>query len=93
MLEKRLGIAQLCLLLAVLVFIGLTRGSRSEAPMALPPSRKPARSWRPRQLSLSGDWVTRLRARTSSVSPDEGVVETKKNAVAFGSYTQVDFAL
>ncbi|KAF9501068.1 hypothetical protein BDN71DRAFT_1407907 [Pleurotus eryngii] len=28
MLEKRLGIAQLCLLLAVLVFMGLTRGSR-----------------------------------------------------------------
>ncbi|KAK0185688.1 UNC-like C-terminal-domain-containing protein [Armillaria mellea] len=30
-LEKRLGIAQLCLLLAVLVFMGLTRGSRSES--------------------------------------------------------------
>ncbi len=28
MLEKRLGIAQLCLLLAVLIFMGLTRGSR-----------------------------------------------------------------
>ncbi|KAH7928753.1 hypothetical protein BV22DRAFT_1058213, partial [Leucogyrophana mollusca] len=29
-LEKRLGIAQLCLLLAVLVFMGFTRGSRGE---------------------------------------------------------------
>ncbi|EGN97942.1 hypothetical protein SERLA73DRAFT_169048 [Serpula lacrymans var. lacrymans S7.3] len=29
-LEKRLGIAQLCLLLAVLIFMGLTRGSRGE---------------------------------------------------------------
>ena len=30
-LEKRLGIAQLCLLLTVLVFMALTRGSRADA--------------------------------------------------------------
>ncbi|KAF9523411.1 UNC-like C-terminal-domain-containing protein [Crepidotus variabilis] len=34
-LEKRLGVAQLCLLLAVLIFLGLTRGSRAPNSSAM----------------------------------------------------------
>lgn len=49
-LEKRLGIAQLCLLLAVLVFIGLTRGAPSiEHPQLITRS---AREWGRRNLSF-----------------------------------------
>ncbi|KAF9453180.1 hypothetical protein P691DRAFT_802068 [Macrolepiota fuliginosa MF-IS2] len=47
--EKRLGVAQLCLLLAVLIFMGLTRGSRG-------PVVEDRRYWRPTLKSLSGDW-------------------------------------
>ncbi|KAF8627443.1 hypothetical protein AX17_006257 [Amanita inopinata Kibby_2008] len=61
-LEKRLGIAQLCLLLAVLVFIALTRGSRGEPLMRydVPPRTKVSKykymkEWGRRHLSLSID--------------------------------------
>ncbi|EIW81499.1 hypothetical protein CONPUDRAFT_165623 [Coniophora puteana RWD-64-598 SS2] len=63
-LEKRLGLAQLCLLLAVLVFMGLTRGSRTMDAadyrrilrhQANTPSRSSSvREWGRRKLSLSG---------------------------------------
>jgi len=60
-LEKRLGIAQLCLLLAVLVFLSVTRGSPGE--FHVPPTRADAmREWGRRSLGLSGDWVSRLRS-------------------------------
>ncbi|KAL0947650.1 hypothetical protein HGRIS_013737 [Hohenbuehelia grisea] len=65
-LEKRLGIAQLCLLIAVLVFMGLTRGSRAGELVIQPmlshnsASRGSIREWSRRQLNLSGDWVSRL---------------------------------
>ncbi|KAH8982199.1 UNC-like C-terminal-domain-containing protein [Lactarius hatsudake] len=60
-LEKRLGIAQLCLLLAVLVFLSVTRGSPGE--FHVPPRRADAmRKWGQRSLALSGDWVSRLRS-------------------------------
>ncbi|KAG2121548.1 UNC-like C-terminal-domain-containing protein [Suillus cothurnatus] len=49
-LEKRLGIAQLCLLLAVLVFIGLTRGAPSIEPPQL--ITRSAREWGRRNLSF-----------------------------------------
>ena len=51
-LEKRLGIAQLCLLLAVLVFMGLTRG----APSIIDPQliNRSAREWGRRNLSFTG---------------------------------------
>ncbi|KXN82830.1 hypothetical protein AN958_02104, partial [Leucoagaricus sp. SymC.cos] len=55
--EKRLGIAQLCLLLAVLVFISLTRGSQG-------PVIEDRRYWPSTLKSLSGDW-RRLRLRES----------------------------
>lgn len=50
-LEKRLGIAQLCLLLAVLVFIGLTRGASSIEPPQL--ITRSAREWGRRNLSFA----------------------------------------
>lgn len=62
--EKRLGIAQLCLLLAVLVFMALTRGSRGEPVRSDlgPRSRTTSmREWGKRHLSLSGDWVNRFK--------------------------------
>lgn len=79
MLEKWLGIAQLCLLLAVLVFMALTRGSRSEPLPKRAESmhlRTPSlRGWGSRTLSLSGDWVNRFRTR--SLSPASTTTQTE----------------
>ncbi|KAH6912587.1 UNC-like C-terminal-domain-containing protein [Coprinopsis sp. MPI-PUGE-AT-0042] len=69
LLEKRLGVAQLCLMLAVLVFMGLTRGSRGESVVIT--GQNSMREWGRRHLSLSGDWTTRFR-RKSSVSRPSG---------------------
>ncbi|KAK0222162.1 UNC-like C-terminal-domain-containing protein [Armillaria fumosa] len=68
-LEKRLGIAQLCLLLAVLIFMGLTRGSRSESMAEHGPLvfRRSMREWGRRHLSFSGDWFMN---RSSSIPPN-----------------------
>ncbi|KAK0449470.1 UNC-like C-terminal-domain-containing protein [Armillaria borealis] len=68
-LEKRLGIAQLCLLLAVLVFMGLTRGSRSESVADHGPLmfRRSMREWGRRHLSFSGDWFIN---RSRSIPPN-----------------------
>ncbi|TFK48784.1 hypothetical protein OE88DRAFT_504862 [Heliocybe sulcata] len=68
-LEKRLGIAQLCLLLVILVFVGLTRGSQIEyrALEGIPRSSS-MRDWGRRTLSLSGDWVNRFKAKGSAPS-------------------------
>ncbi|KIP02710.1 hypothetical protein PHLGIDRAFT_130592 [Phlebiopsis gigantea 11061_1 CR5-6] len=78
-LEKRLGIAQLCLLLAVLVFMALTRGSRSEplhGPTGDARSRTSSlRGWGTRTLNLSGDWVSRFRTR--SLSPASTSTKTE----------------
>ncbi|KAI0076728.1 hypothetical protein K474DRAFT_1200703 [Panus rudis PR-1116 ss-1] len=70
-LEKRLGIAQLCLLLAVLVFMALTRGSRSEVFHNVSRTRASSmRDWGKRTFSFSGDWVNKLRSpgRTSDLA-------------------------
>ncbi|KAL1733482.1 UNC-like C-terminal-domain-containing protein [Schizophyllum commune] len=57
-LEKRLSIAQLCLLLAVLVFLAMTRGSNVDVVHPSPAMR----AWGRRKLSMSGHWVMdRLR--------------------------------
>ncbi|KAL1677199.1 UNC-like C-terminal-domain-containing protein [Schizophyllum commune] len=57
-LEKRLSIAQLCLLLAVLVFLATTRGSNVDVVHPSPAMR----AWGRRKLSMSGHWVMdRLR--------------------------------
>lgn len=69
-LEKRLGIAQLCLLLAIMVFITLTRGSRGELHR-IPALGRPlnVRDWgrRTLSLSLSGDWVSKFRSPSPTV--------------------------
>ncbi|KAG8831970.1 hypothetical protein FRC17_002256 [Serendipita sp. 399] len=62
MLEKRLSVAQLVLLMAVLVFMALTRGSRGE-PIRL--SRAVHR-----KLQSSGDWVSSWRRSRLLSSPD-----------------------
>ncbi|KAJ3829337.1 UNC-like C-terminal-domain-containing protein [Lentinula raphanica] len=66
-LEKRLGIAQLCLLLAVIVFVGLTRGSRGESLVEHGPLRlnRSMRDWSRRHLSFSGHWVSKFTANSS----------------------------
>ncbi|KAL1659297.1 UNC-like C-terminal-domain-containing protein [Schizophyllum commune] len=57
-LEKRLSIAQLCLLLAVLIFLATTRGSNVDVVHPSPAMR----AWGRRKLSMSGHWVMdRLR--------------------------------
>lgn len=68
-LEKRLGIAQLCLLLAVLVFIGLTRGAPSIEPPQL--ITRPAREWGRRNLSFASSNVERSSNNFRSRSPPE----------------------
>jgi hypothetical protein len=68
--EKRLSIAQLLLLLVVLVFMALTRGSRGDeslmehAPWLM-------RHWGRRHLSFSGDWMSKLTGRSRSGSRTE----------------------
>ena len=69
--EKRLGIAQLCLLLAVLVFLSVTRGSPGEFHVPRSNSSSLAvdtsRVWgRPNLRRLSGDW-SRLRSASSGI--------------------------
>ncbi|KAH7885014.1 UNC-like C-terminal-domain-containing protein [Phlebopus sp. FC_14] len=88
--EKRLGIAQLCILLAVLVFMGLTRG----APSVVHPQtvlNRSMREWGVRNLSFGssreGSWnPLRLRSRSPTVqSTSTRAVNTTgtENAVAF----------
>lgn len=72
-LEKRLGIAQLCLLLAVLVFMGLTRGAPS---IVHPQFNHSAREWGRRNLSFvssNGDRGWNPLGRRSRSPPDVAV--------------------
>lgn len=67
--EKRLGIVQLCILVAVLVFMILTRGSRSELGdhgPAIFQRFSHDNSWGQRTLSFSGDWVSRFKSDGST---------------------------
>lgn len=68
-LEKRLGVAQLCLLLAVLVFMGLTRGSRAEALIDHGSSRlnRSVREWGGRHFRLSGSWAGRFKGKNLEI--------------------------
>ncbi|KAI0049442.1 hypothetical protein FA95DRAFT_873195 [Auriscalpium vulgare] len=90
MLEKRLGIAQLVLLLAVLVFLSVTRGSRSELPNHRTlrnvnvSGALSMKEWGRRNLSFSGDWVNRLRTRSRTPSIGEPTtVAAKRDKVIF----------
>ncbi|KAH9947467.1 UNC-like C-terminal-domain-containing protein [Amylocystis lapponica] len=80
-LEKRLGIAQLCLLLAVLVFMTLTRGSRGEHFHGIPGLSQSTsmRDWGRRTLSFSGDWVNRFRSRSPTPQPAARSVDRAVN--------------
>ncbi|KAE9401729.1 hypothetical protein BT96DRAFT_596312 [Gymnopus androsaceus JB14] len=82
-LEKRLGIAQLCLLLAVIVFMGVTRGSRGESLLEHGPlrSNQSMREWSRRHLSFSGDWVSRLTSSRSR-SPTRNAKSPKPNDIS-----------
>jgi hypothetical protein len=68
--EKRLGVAQLCLLLAVLVFMGLTRGSRGPIDVERRPLRTALKSlsddWR-HQRSKSGSYRNHIRNLSSTL--------------------------
>ena len=77
--EKRLGIAQLCLLLAVLVFMGLTRGSRGEFFMEHAPGQfnRSMREWSKRHLSFSGHWTSRFRSKSRSRSVTRSPVQPR----------------
>lgn len=68
-LEKRLGVAQLCLLLAVLVFMGLTRGSRAGDIIDHSSSRlnRSVRQWGERHFKLSNSWADRFKAKNLSI--------------------------
>ncbi|KAF8835940.1 hypothetical protein BDN67DRAFT_974774 [Paxillus ammoniavirescens] len=79
-LEKRLGIAQLCLLLAVLVFMGLTRGAPSvQQPHAV--LNRSMREWGVRNLSFGssreGGWNP-LRLRSRSPAEQNGSTRAEK---------------
>lgn len=50
-------------MLAVLVFMGLTRGSRGESIVIT--GQNSMREWGKRNLSLSGDWTTRFRGKSN----------------------------
>ncbi|KAJ6584369.1 UNC-like C-terminal-domain-containing protein [Mycena capillaripes] len=95
-LEKRLGIAQLLLLLAVLVFMSLTRGSRGEAVMAPSMSRSALRAWGRRNLSLkrlsgSGDWDWVGRLKSRSRSPKPAVTPKAKEAPVVDPAVKLEF--
>ena len=68
MLEKRLGIAQLCLLLTVLVFMTLTRGSRTDAVSLLDGTMHRLHSFGRQSPWPSLDW-TETRGRSPTPTP------------------------
>ena len=82
-LEKRLGIAQLCLLLAVLLFIGLTRGA--SAQYSPPAMHRSTRAWGVRNLSFgsNADGWNPLRRRSRSPAEE---IENIKAEKATGNY-------
>ncbi|KAG6900302.1 hypothetical protein C0993_012734 [Termitomyces sp. T159_Od127] len=65
--EKRVGVAQVCLLAAVLIFMGLTRGSRGDqgavgtARGETTVKKQGIREWGKRFSSLSGEWRTKRK--------------------------------
>ncbi|KAF8589465.1 hypothetical protein K439DRAFT_1628693 [Ramaria rubella] len=78
-LEKRLGIAQLCLLLTVLVFMALTRGSRTDAISLLDGTMHRLNSFSRRSWS-SADWTQRRWASRSPTPTSGGSAIAKKEA-------------
>ena len=94
--EKRLGIAQLCLLLTVLVFMGLTRGAPSVGHSRVGISR-PMREWGVRSLSFGshteGGWnPLRLRSR-SPAAQRAGAKHEQVTGVYSHSFVELRFKL
>ncbi|KAG1727066.1 UNC-like C-terminal-domain-containing protein [Suillus paluster] len=93
-LEKRLGIAQLCLLLAVLVFIGLTRGAPSiEQPQL---TNRSAREWGRHNLSFASNNGERgwNYSKLQSRSPLEVPISKRSEKDRFaGPESRVDFPI
>lgn len=89
-LEKRLGIAQLCLLLIVLVFMALTRGSRGEtvAPTKIALRHDSLKEWGRRHLSSlsSVDWAAKLRNR-SRTPRSVSMERTGKSSIIYFIFT------
>ncbi|KAF8525965.1 UNC-like C-terminal-domain-containing protein [Hysterangium stoloniferum] len=86
-LEKRLGIAQLCLLLTVLIFMALTRGSRTDASSLL---NGTMHGFRRRSPWSSMDWIKksrkgRSRTPTPAHFPWESAKKSDSKAVVITS--------
>ncbi|PFH54020.1 hypothetical protein AMATHDRAFT_805 [Amanita thiersii Skay4041] len=99
MLEKRLGIAQLCLLLAVLVFMALTRGSRGEPIIRRDTQAKQQskytymREWSRRHLSLSTDLAKPIAETASTAdvfrSKDSKMEAQRPNGSSFTDHDEI----
>ncbi|KAF5314876.1 hypothetical protein D9619_007249 [Psilocybe cf. subviscida] len=78
LLEKRLGVAQLCLLLAVLVFLGLTRGSRAEALIDHGSTQlnRSVREWGKRHFTISNNWRSRFKGNSLDIP---AVIDTRRS--------------
>ena len=86
-LEKRVGIAQLCLLLLVLIFMALTRGSRGKPPLIRHDGAANTKSSKDqywgRHLNLSTNWSRHLKSSSST----EGDVSTLSNQPQIPSHS------
>ena len=86
-LEKRVGIAQLCLLLLVLIFMALTRGSRGKPPLIRHDGAANTKSSKDqywgRHLNLSTNWSRHLKSSSST----EGDVSTLSNQAQIPSHS------
>ena len=82
-LEQRLGIAQLCLLMAVLLFIGLTRGAPAQHPPTL---HRLTREWGVRNLCFGSSTDGWNPLRRQSYSPVEEIVDMKAKKKVTGDY-------
>ncbi|TCD65778.1 hypothetical protein EIP91_002217 [Steccherinum ochraceum] len=99
-LEKRLGIAQLCTLLIVLIFISLTRGSRSEVvhpPTTAGHERSRTNSMQPsgkRTLSLGGlstDLINRFRSPSREPTLTSPISDSERTEKASPDEDKVKF--
>ncbi|KAF9649773.1 hypothetical protein BDM02DRAFT_1749352 [Thelephora ganbajun] len=86
--EKRLGIAQLCIMVAVLVFMTLTRGSRGESMdhVLLPQSSR-----RNRTMSLSGEWMRRIRTGSNPTLPTRSLDDSMMRKKAALDNEKIEF--
>lgn len=84
--EKRLGIAQLCIMVAVLVFMALTRGSRGESTDHVFLPRLPRRTG---TMSLNGEWMRQFRTGSNPIQPTQSLDGSAVRAKGTISYAVV----